>query len=60
MVVHREFGEEQRYLLEIQPYLWNRNRTLFPWMPEEPATNPLLAYAIVETTVKVDENDYRF
>ena len=60
VVVHREFAEEQRYLLEIQPYLWNRNRTLFPWMPEEPATIPLLAYAKVETTIKVDESDYRF
>lgn len=60
VVVHREFGEEQRYLLELQPYLWSRNRTLFPWMPEEPATLPLLAYAKIATTVKVDENDYRF
>jgi hypothetical protein len=35
IVAHQEFPEEQRYLGELQPYFWFRNRTLFPFMPEE-------------------------
>ncbi len=60
LVAHREFAEEQRYLIELTPFQWRRNRILFPWMPEEPATNKLLAYKKVETSVDVDEADYRF
>ena len=60
IVVHREFAEEQRYLLELEPYFWNRSRTLFPWMPEKPTTNTLLAYARIQSTIEVDERDYRF
>jgi len=36
IVAHAEFEEEQRYLKELEPYFWHRNRTLFPFMPEEP------------------------
>lgn len=50
IVAHREFGEEQRYLTELQTYFWNRNRTLFPFMPEEPPTNALVAYGGIEPT----------
>ena len=60
VVVHREFVEEQRYLTSLEDYQWQRNRVLFPWMPETPATNPLLAYGGIEPTVLVDEDDYHF
>lgn len=60
VVTHREFFEEQRYLTELQPYLWSRNRTLFPWMPESPPENALLSYGGVEPTIMVDEKDYSF
>ena len=33
IITHVEFEEEQRYLKELETYFWNRNRTLFPWMP---------------------------
>jgi len=36
IIAHAEFEEEQRYLKELEPYFWGRNRTLFPFMPEEP------------------------
>ena len=32
IVAHEEFEEEQRYLTELNPYLHQRNRTLFPWI----------------------------
>ena len=60
IVTHREFPEEQRYLKDLEPYMWNRNRTLFPWMPESPPTNPLVGYGGVEPTLLVDEKDYIF
>ena len=53
IVAHAEFGEEQRYLTELQGYFWNRNRTLFPFMPEEPPTNSLLAYGGIAPTKTV-------
>ena len=31
LVAHEEFLEEQRYLTELDPYLHQRNRVLFPW-----------------------------
>ena len=41
IVAHEEFEEEQRYLTELNPYLHQRNRTLFPWIPETPRTLPV-------------------
>jgi len=43
IVAHAEFAEEQRYLKELEPYFWHRNRTLFPFMPEEPPNIGLIA-----------------
>ena len=60
IVAHREFAEEQRYLTELEPYLWARNRIVFPWMPEQPTRQPMLRYGGVEPTVTVDHRDYRF
>ena len=53
IVAHAEFAEEQRYLTELQPYLWGRNRTLFPFMPETPPQLGLIAYGGVEPTTLV-------
>ncbi|WP_062259963.1 MBL fold metallo-hydrolase [Endozoicomonas arenosclerae] len=61
VVAHREFNEEQRYLKELEPYLWNRNRTLFPWMPEKPGTvSKKYRYGNVTPDILVDENDFTF
>lgn len=60
VVTHREFVEEQRYLKQLEPYFWNRNRTLFPWMPESPPDNALVSYGGIEPTILVDEGDYSF
>lgn len=54
LIAHAEFPEEQRYLRELQPYFWHRNRTLFPFMPEEPPTIGFLAYGNAEPTVLVE------
>lgn len=53
IVTHAEFPEEQRYLDELEAYFWHRNRTLFPFMPEEPPTIGLIAYGGVEPTMFV-------
>jgi alkyl sulfatase BDS1-like metallo-beta-lactamase superfamily hydrolase len=60
IVTHREFAEEQRYLTELEPYLHNRNRTVFPWMTEEPTDIEMLKYGGVVPTITVDESDYNF
>ena len=60
IVAHREFPEEQRYLKELQPYFWQRNRTLFPWLPEAPPDNPIISYGGIEPDILVDENDFVF
>ena len=61
IIAHAEFSEEQRYLTALQPYFWHRNRTLFPFMPQEPPTNPLLAYGGVKPSITVARGrPYRF
>jgi len=61
IIAHREFSEEQRYLKELEPYLHYRNRTLFPFMPEEPPQIGLIAYGGVEPTRLVSNGQpYRF
>ncbi len=60
VLTHREFTEEQRYLKSLENYQWQRNRVLFPWMPETAATNPLLAYGGIEPTILVTDQDYHF
>jgi len=55
IVAHRTFVEEQRYLLDLQDYLWSRNRMLFPFIPESPPKSGFLAYGGIEPTILVDE-----
>lgn len=61
IITHVEFEEEQRYLKELETYLWNRNRTLFPWMPETPPKLDLLSTGGVKPTLLVENNaPYKF
>lgn len=60
IVAHHEFIEEQRYLTELEPYLWQRNRTVFPWLPEQPTTQAMFRYGGIEPTILVDHRDYSF
>ena len=55
IIAHREFPEEQRYLKQLEKYLWARNRTVFPWMPEEPPSLGLLEYGNAIPTRLVDD-----
>jgi alkyl sulfatase BDS1-like metallo-beta-lactamase superfamily hydrolase len=50
VIAHEEFEEEQRYLKELEPYFYFRNRTLFPFMPEERPEIGLVAYGGVVPT----------
>ena len=54
IIAHTEFEEEQRYLKELEPYFWGRNRTLFPFMPEEPPNIGLIATGGVVPTLTVN------
>ncbi|MDA8707784.1 MBL fold metallo-hydrolase [Hellea sp.] len=61
IITHAEFGEEQRYLTELQDYFWGRNRTLFPFMPETPPAIGLIAYGGVKPTITVQNGlPYKF
>ncbi len=61
IVAHEEFAEEQRYLEELQPYLHHRNRTLFPFIPEDPPKIGLIAYGGIKPTKLVRNGEpYRF
>jgi len=57
IVAHRDYAEEQRYLKELEDYLWYRNRTLFDWMPESPPSVGFLEYGRVKPTMVVVEPD---
>ncbi|WP_026941982.1 MBL fold metallo-hydrolase [Hellea balneolensis] len=61
IVAHAEFEEEQRYLKELEPYFWHRNRTLFPFMPEEPPNIGLIATGGVIPTRRIyNGQPYKF
>ncbi len=61
IVAHREYPEEQRYLKELEDFFWFRNRTLFPFMPENPPKSGPFAYGGVVPTILVDQPEiFRF
>jgi alkyl sulfatase BDS1-like metallo-beta-lactamase superfamily hydrolase len=61
IIAHVDFNEEQRYLTDLQGYFWNRNRLLFPFMPEQPPTDYIFAYGGIEPTITVqDWQVYKF
>jgi len=57
IIAHQNFEEEQRYLSELQPYQYDRNRTLFPWMPawEDRPDIALMRYGGIVPTITVDD-----
>lgn len=56
-IAHQQFQEELRYLEQLKPYLYGRNRTLFPWMPAEPANIGMLEYGSIKPDITVDDDD---
>jgi len=50
IIAHREFSEEQRYLKALEPYFHDRNRRLFPWIPEDPIVRGPLSFGHVVPT----------
>ena len=55
IVAYDDFLEEQRYLSELEPYQYRRNRTLFPWMPawEDRPDIEMMRYGGIEPTITV-------
>ena len=61
LIAHEEFEEEQRYLTELNPYLHQRNRVLFPWIPESPRTLVGMNFRGLTPDTRVRNGDpYRF
>lgn len=57
IIAHTQFEEEQRYLSEIEPYQYGRNRTLFPWMPawEDRPDMELMRYGGIVPDITVND-----
>ncbi|PLW69226.1 MBL fold metallo-hydrolase [Pseudohalioglobus lutimaris] len=57
IIAHKQFSEEQRYLMELEPYQYQRNRTLFPWMPawDERPDIAMMRYGGIEPDLTVDD-----
>ena len=61
LIAHEEFEEEQRYLTELNPYFHQRNRVLFPWIPESPRTLVGMNFRGLIPDTRVRNGDpYRF
>ncbi len=62
VITHERFAEGQRYLTDLQPYFWNRNRLLYTFMPEAPAEpGALFAYGGIKADITVGPaGDYAF
>jgi alkyl sulfatase BDS1-like metallo-beta-lactamase superfamily hydrolase len=60
IIAHHDYAEEQRYLTELEPYFWDRNRLLFPFMPESPPGG-MMEYGGVEPSTTVQDWEvYKF
>jgi alkyl sulfatase BDS1-like metallo-beta-lactamase superfamily hydrolase len=57
IIAHERFEEEQRYLAELEPYQYGRNRALFPWMPswEDRPDIAMMRYGGIEPTLTVGD-----
>ena len=57
IIAHQQFEEEQRYLMELEPFQYARNRTLFPWMPawEDRPDIAMMRYGGIEPDITVDD-----
>lgn len=57
IIAHEQFVEEQRYLMELEPYQYRRNRTLFPWLParEDQPGIVMMRYGGITPDVVVDD-----
>lgn len=57
IIAHQQFTEEQRYLTDLEPYQYQRNRTLFPWMPawEDRPDIAMMRYGGIQPDVTVDD-----
>lgn len=62
IITHRRFAEGQRYLADLQPYFWGRNRRLYGFMPEKPpADDSPFAYAALQADLMVEDHSrHRF
>jgi glyoxylase-like metal-dependent hydrolase (beta-lactamase superfamily II) len=56
LIAHEAFEEEQRYLTELNPYLHQRNRIMFPWIPETPRTLPGMDFRGLIPDIRVDND----
>lgn len=57
IITHSQFAEEQRYLMELEPFQYARNRTLFPWMPawEDRPDIAMMRYGGIEPDLTVGD-----
>jgi len=57
IIAHEQFAEEQRYLQELEPFQYARNRTLFPWMPawEDRPDIAMMRYGGIEPDITVGD-----
>ena len=62
VIVHERFAEGQRYLKDLEQYFWNRNRTLYTFMPEEPPKEgSMFAYGGITGDIVVEDGStYEF
>lgn len=61
IITSREFVRKQGALKSLESYFWNRNRLLYPFMPEKPAKNGLFSYGGIEPTrTIVQDETYSF
>jgi alkyl sulfatase BDS1-like metallo-beta-lactamase superfamily hydrolase len=59
LITSSTFAEKQHYLTELQPFYWQRERELKPWLPAKPPKMKALAYGGLEPDILLN-NDFAF
>ena len=62
VITHEKFLTGQRYLKDLEPYFWSRNRLLYTFMPETPPEAPsFLSYGGIKPDVLIRNGEkYEF
>lgn len=59
LITSLAFAEKQQYLTELQPFYWQRDRELKPWLAAKPPKMKALAYGGIAPDILLN-NDYAF
>ena len=60
VIASQYFSETQHYYKALEPYFWQREKALSPWLAEQAPKAKMLAYGGIKPDIVVSEGEYVF